>query len=65
MCELDLEPTIYDTEGSASCRDFNCYALSYALNPEGTSDLSKWKKTIVFLVVFISKTSDVFLDEMV
>ena len=29
------------------------------LNPEGTSDLSKWKKKIGFWDVFISKTSDV------
>ena len=29
------------------------------LNPEGTSDLSKWKKKIRFWDVFISKTSDV------
>ena len=36
-----------------------CFALSYVLNPEGTSDLSKWKKKVGFWDVFISKTSDV------
>ena len=37
------EPHIqkYDMKGSASCQGFNCFALSYVLNPDGTSDLSK------------------------
>ena len=29
LCDI-----ISDTEGSASCRGFHCYALSYVLNPE-------------------------------
>ena len=36
-----------------------CFALSYVPNPEGTFDLSKWKKKVGFWDVFISKTSDV------